>query len=134
MDIGFPTKIFQSCTYQYKLFYDIKGGIWSFVKIIWFVIFSVSFATWEDIFLRKFILYKYANVIFYIIGISHSIKLFILNSLLLLPTYNLGMSIGKYYDLQERKQFCSSLKNVSASSNCIKECEYLGLSKAHQNY
>nr|XP_048316362.1 phospholipid-transporting ATPase ABCA3-like isoform X3 [Myodes glareolus] len=40
--------------------------------------------------------------------ISSRTKTFILDSLLLLPMYNLGMSIYKYYNMQELKKICSS--------------------------
>ncbi|XP_058425894.1 phospholipid-transporting ATPase ABCA3-like [Diceros bicornis minor] len=45
----------------------------------------------------------------------------LLNSLMLLPIHNFGMSISRYYDFQERKSLCSSLKNVPDYINCSKE-------------
>lgn len=64
-------------------------------------------------------------------GVNTAIKSVILNTLLLVPFYNLGMSICKYYDFQEEKALCSSSANVPTTAPC-EECEYLGLSKAHQ--
>ncbi|XP_072798873.1 phospholipid-transporting ATPase ABCA3-like isoform X2 [Vicugna pacos] len=44
----------------------------------------------------------------------------LLNSLMLLPIHNLGMSISKYYDMEERKKICSSNKNIPYSIDCSK--------------
>ncbi|KAB1263378.1 ATP-binding cassette sub-family A member 3 [Camelus dromedarius] len=47
----------------------------------------------------------------------------LLNSLMLLPIHNLGMSISKYYDMEERKKICSSNKNIPYSIDCSKAAE-----------
>ncbi|GAB1292623.1 ATP-binding cassette, sub-family A (ABC1), member 14 [Apodemus speciosus] len=43
------------------------------------------------------------------LDIKTSTKNFILNAMLLLPIYNFGMSIYKYYNIQEIRKLCSSL-------------------------
>lgn len=96
---------------------------------------SLTWLTWEYsgffFFLRQVIPYKAYYAIFSITGVNTAIKSVILNTLLLVPFYNLGMSICKYYDFQEEKALCSSSANVPTTAPC-EECEYLGLSKAHQ--
>ncbi|XP_062036032.1 phospholipid-transporting ATPase ABCA3-like [Lepus europaeus] len=51
-------------------------------------------------------------------GVNTTVKNLILNTLLLLPIYNLGMSITKYYDFQENTQLCSSSNNIPKIINC----------------
>ncbi|CAH6793029.1 phospholipid-transporting ATPase ABCA3 [Phodopus roborovskii] len=48
------------------------------------------------------------SVVHIIPDIRASTKNLILNSLLMLPVYNLGMSINKFYDIQEMRKACSS--------------------------
>lgn len=79
------------------------------------------------------ILSKHANVIFYIIDISTSTKDFILNLLLLLPLYNLGVSIYKYSNIQEMKKLCTSSEYVSATKFCREIRKYLRLSVIHES-
>ncbi|XP_040829656.1 phospholipid-transporting ATPase ABCA3-like [Ochotona curzoniae] len=55
-------------------------------------------------------------------GVNTAIKSVILNTLLLVPFYNLGMSICKYYDFQEEKALCSSSANVPTTAPC-EECD-----------
>ncbi|XP_069920743.1 phospholipid-transporting ATPase ABCA3 isoform X2 [Oryctolagus cuniculus] len=51
-------------------------------------------------------------------GVNTTVKNLILNILLLLPIYNLGMSITKYYDFQENTHLCSSSNNIPKIINC----------------
>uniref|UniRef100_A0A8C0MQN9 ABC transporter domain-containing protein n=1 Tax=Canis lupus familiaris TaxID=9615 RepID=A0A8C0MQN9_CANLF len=53
----------------------------------------------------------------------------LLNSLMVIPIHNFGMSISKYYDNQETKIVCSSA-NIPAFVNCSKASEYLGLTSS----
>ncbi|XP_075828185.1 phospholipid-transporting ATPase ABCA3-like [Microtus pennsylvanicus] len=57
-------------------------------------------------------------VVHIIPDISTSTKDFILNSLMLLPLYNLGVSIYKYYNIQEMKKLCTSSKYIGAAKFC----------------
>ncbi|XP_021491365.1 phospholipid-transporting ATPase ABCA3-like [Meriones unguiculatus] len=52
--------------------------------------------------------------------IKTSTKNFILNSLLIFPIYNLGMSIFKFHNIQELREICSS-GNFDAYQECSKE-------------
>uniref|UniRef100_A0A8C0MPP4 ABC transporter domain-containing protein n=1 Tax=Canis lupus familiaris TaxID=9615 RepID=A0A8C0MPP4_CANLF len=70
----------------------------------------------------------HVNVIFLIIGQKPSESL-LLNSLMVIPIHNFGMSISKYYDNQETKIVCSSA-NIPAFVNCSKASEYLGLTSS----
>ncbi|XP_034843919.1 ATP-binding cassette sub-family A member 3-like [Mirounga leonina] len=47
----------------------------------------------------------------------------LLNSMMVLPMHNFGMSISKYYDNQETNILCSST-DVPAFINCKKTCQY----------
>ncbi|XP_031243974.1 ATP-binding cassette sub-family A member 3-like isoform X2 [Mastomys coucha] len=50
--------------------------------------------------------------------IKTNTKNLILNSMLLLPIYNLGMSISKYHDIQEIRKLCSSLGYLNTIPSC----------------
>uniref|UniRef100_A0A8D2DWM4 ABC transporter domain-containing protein n=1 Tax=Sciurus vulgaris TaxID=55149 RepID=A0A8D2DWM4_SCIVU len=50
-------------------------------------------------------------------GFDSTTKNVMLNSLILIPMYNLGMSIIKFYELQELKKLCSS-SEMSGSPRC----------------
>uniref|UniRef100_A0A8P0P0T7 ABC transporter domain-containing protein n=1 Tax=Canis lupus familiaris TaxID=9615 RepID=A0A8P0P0T7_CANLF len=67
----------------------------------------------------------HVNVIFLIIGQKPSESL-LLNSLMVIPIHNFGMSISKYYDNQETKIVCSSA-NIPAFVNCITEMNVYSL-------
>ncbi|XP_034369621.1 phospholipid-transporting ATPase ABCA3-like [Arvicanthis niloticus] len=53
--------------------------------------------------------------------IKTSTKKLILNSMLLLPIYNFGMSIYKFISIQELKKLCSSLGHLNIISQCKNE-------------
>ncbi|NP_080734.3 ATP-binding cassette, sub-family A (ABC1), member 14 isoform X2 [Mus musculus] len=50
--------------------------------------------------------------------IKTSTKNLILNSMLLLPIYNFGMSIYKYYNIHEIRKLCSSLGYINTIPSC----------------
>nr|XP_058142182.1 phospholipid-transporting ATPase ABCA3-like [Dasypus novemcinctus] len=50
-------------------------------------------------------------------------QIFVLNSFLLIPIYNLGMSVSKYYDVQELRKLCSTLGGNFALQECTKANE-----------
>ena len=98
----------------------VKIIIWlyNFLSLIW-----EDFVSWCNSFCIK-----HVNVIFLIIGQKPSESL-LLNSLMVIPIHNFGMSISKYYDNQETKIVCSSA-NIPAFVNCSKASEYLGLTSS----
>ncbi|XP_038957100.1 phospholipid-transporting ATPase ABCA3-like isoform X3 [Rattus norvegicus] len=61
--------------------------------------------------------------------IKTSTKNLILNSLLLLPIYNFGMSIFKYYSIQEIRKLCSSLGSLNTFSGCQHELTVYSMDK-----
>lgn len=60
------------------------------------------------------------------VTLSNTTKAFLLNTLLLFPTYNLGKCIGDYTVIYQRKIQCTQQKNVPKYLNCSKESKYIG--------
>ncbi|XP_008589359.1 PREDICTED: ATP-binding cassette sub-family A member 3-like [Galeopterus variegatus] len=104
---------------------------WSNIPFIYLISFLFSNSTSAYIFLFMFsqcagLFTMIVDIILNTIdGIRY--KNTILNSFMLLPIYNLGMSISKYCDIQQFKKLCSSMNIVSNSTACITELNVYSL-------
>uniref|UniRef100_A0A8W4F9G4 ATP binding cassette subfamily A member 14 n=1 Tax=Sus scrofa TaxID=9823 RepID=A0A8W4F9G4_PIG len=107
---------------------------WSVIPFMYLISFLFSSHTSAYI---KLVIFNYcagvfgivhANVIvFLIIDKESASKSHMLNSMMLLPIHNLGMSISRYYDFQQTKATCASKKNVPIFMNCSEEGKYTGV-------
>ncbi|XP_076997713.1 phospholipid-transporting ATPase ABCA3-like isoform X3 [Tamandua tetradactyla] len=96
---------------------------WSVIPFTYLMSFLFSSSTSAYV---KLVLLNYCSGIFSILidfilnsnkGQSTT-KTFVLNSFLLLPIYNLGMSISKYYDMYELRKLCSTMGSTHTSMSC----------------
>ncbi|XP_052619339.1 phospholipid-transporting ATPase ABCA3-like [Peromyscus californicus insignis] len=102
---------------------------WSAIPLTYLMSFLFSKSTSAYI---KLIMFNYVSGIFSILidtvlvsqlptTMSNTTKTFLLNALLLFPTYNLGKCIGDYTVIYQRKIQCIQKKNVPKYLNCSKE-------------
>ncbi|XP_059123759.1 phospholipid-transporting ATPase ABCA3-like [Peromyscus eremicus] len=102
---------------------------WSAIPLTYLMSFLFSKSTSAYI---KLIMFNYVSGIFSILidtvlvsqlstTMSNTTKTFLLNTLLLFPTYNLGKCIGDYTVIYQRKIQCIQKKNVPKYLNCSKE-------------
>ncbi|XP_037671050.1 ATP-binding cassette sub-family A member 3-like [Choloepus didactylus] len=100
---------------------------WSVIPFMYLMSFLFSSSTSAYI---KLVLLNYCSGIFSILvdlilnsskDIQSTTKTFVLNSFLLLPIYNLGMSISRYYDMLELRKLCSTTGNTHSYVDCNKE-------------
>ncbi|KAL6049105.1 hypothetical protein STEG23_021649, partial [Scotinomys teguina] len=102
---------------------------WSAIPLTYLMSFLFSKSTSAYI---KLIMLNYVSGIFSILidtvieaqfptTMSNTTKTFLLNTLLLLPTYNLGKCIGDYTVIYQRKIQCTQQKNLPKYLNCSKE-------------
>ncbi|XP_057605512.1 phospholipid-transporting ATPase ABCA3-like [Hippopotamus amphibius kiboko] len=99
---------------------------WSVIPFMYLISFLFSSHTSAYI---KLIIFNYCAGFFgviadLIITVLHdkeaASKSLLLNSMMVLPMHNLGMSISRYYDIQETKITCTSSKNIPPFMNCSK--------------
>nr|XP_014713390.2 phospholipid-transporting ATPase ABCA3-like isoform X2 [Equus asinus] len=98
---------------------------WSVIPFLYLISFLFSSNTSAYI---KLVLFNYCAGLFGIIAdfiITNrdreaASKSLLLRGLMVIPMHNLGMSISKYYDIQERKVLCSSTSTPPAHLNCDK--------------
>ncbi|XP_055483588.1 phospholipid-transporting ATPase ABCA3-like [Psammomys obesus] len=102
---------------------------WSAIPLTYLMSFLFSKSTSAYI---KLIMFYYVTGIFSILIdtlieakvstiLSHSTQTFLLNALLLFPTYNLGKCISDYTVIYRREIICSQQKNVSKYLRCGKK-------------
>ncbi|XP_040611318.1 ATP-binding cassette sub-family A member 3 isoform X3 [Mesocricetus auratus] len=102
---------------------------WSAIPLTYLMSFLFSKSTSAYV---KIIMFNYVSGIFSIlidtllvakmpVTLSNTTKAFLLNTLLLFPTYNLGKCIGDYTVIYQRKIQCTQQKNVPKYLNCSKE-------------
>ncbi|OBS77731.1 hypothetical protein A6R68_19880, partial [Neotoma lepida] len=102
---------------------------WSAIPLTYLMSFLFSKSTSAYI---KLTMFNYVSGIFSILidtvivaqipaTMSNTTKTFLLNALLLFPTYNLGKCIGDYTVIYQRKIQCTQQKNVPKYLNCSKE-------------
>uniref|UniRef100_A0A8C3VVY5 ABC transporter domain-containing protein n=1 Tax=Catagonus wagneri TaxID=51154 RepID=A0A8C3VVY5_9CETA len=100
---------------------------WSVIPFMYLISFLFSSHTSAYI---KLVIFNYCAGVFGVVvdflitGLEGN---HMLNSMMLLPIHNLGMSISRYYDFQQTKATCASKKNISIFMNCSEEGKYTGV-------
>ncbi|XP_006985786.1 phospholipid-transporting ATPase ABCA3-like isoform X1 [Peromyscus maniculatus bairdii] len=111
---------------------------WSVIPFIYLLSFRYNNST--SAYIKIFILNHclgFMSIIIYdvveiIPDITTRTKTFIVDSLLLLPIYNLGMSIFKYHHIQNMKKWCSS-QNVTDTDLCLNKIMKISIYSMDKN-